>query len=112
MHHADKHGFGGVFIREMLTPDAGTLIPQHSHETGHISYVAAGAVRAWRDGELLGDFAAPAAIQVAVHVKHSFLVLVPYTLVLCVHAVAEGEDVAIHEEHHFPDARPATASVQ
>jgi quercetin dioxygenase-like cupin family protein len=95
------HLYGGTFVKEMLTPDEGTLIPQHAHTYDHLSYVAAGSVRVWRDDVLLGDFMAPHAIQIPARAKHRFLTLEPFTLVLCIHAVAEGEAVDIHEEHHL-----------
>ncbi len=90
--------YGGIYLREMLTPDAGTLIPQHSHRWGHLSYLAAGAVRVWRDDELLGDFTAPAAIRIEAGAAHRFLTLAPQTLVLCIHATdaAEPEIIAEH----------------
>lgn len=95
--------YGGTFIREMLTPDAGTIIPTHAHTYDHISYLAAGSVRVWRDDVLVGDYMAPAAIQIPARAKHRFLTLEPWTLVLCIHAVAEAEDVDIHEEHHLAE---------
>lgn len=100
------HLYGGVYIKEMLTPDVGTVVPTHSHAYDHLSYLAAGAVRVWQDGELVGDFEAPAAIRVPAHRKHAFMALVPMTLILCIHSVALGEadfheDDLVHEEHHI-----------
>ena len=99
------HIYGGTFVKEMLTPDAGTLIPQHAHRHPHLSYLAAGSVRVWADDVLLGDYMAPAAIKIAAEVKHRFLTLEPWTLVLCIHAVGVVEAVdeadLIHEEHQL-----------
>lgn len=99
------HLYGGTFVKEMLTPDEGTLIPQHAHHYDHLSYVAAGSVRVWQDDVLLGDYMAPAAIRIPAKVKHRFLTLEPWTLVLCIHAVGAAEAVddadLIHEEHHL-----------
>jgi quercetin dioxygenase-like cupin family protein len=92
--------YGGVYVREMLTPDAGTLIPQHKHRYDHLSYVAAGAVRVWRGDELLGDFAAPCAVRIEANAAHRFLTLVDGTLVLCIHAT-DAAEVEIAEEHQF-----------
>jgi len=78
--------YGGIYLREIATADAGTLIPQHRHRWSHLSYLAAGAVRVWRDDELLGDFTAPDAIRIAAGAAHRFLTLEPDTLMLCVHA--------------------------
>jgi quercetin dioxygenase-like cupin family protein len=84
----------------MLTPDAGTLIPQHRHTWDHISYLAAGAVRVWRDNELVGDFQAPDAIQIPARAAHRFLTLAPNTLILCVHAT-DAAEVEIEGVQHL-----------
>lgn len=95
--------YGGVFVKEMLTPEAGTLIPQHAHTYDHISFLAAGAVRVWRNNVLVGDFTAPESIKIPALAKHRFLTLENWTLILCIHALADGETEAdlIHEEHQF-----------
>lgn len=97
--------YGGTYIREMLTPDEGTIIPTHSHNYDHISYVAAGSIRVWRDDELVGDFMAPAAVHIPAKAKHRFLTLEPWSMVLCIHAVGVAEAVddadLVHEEHHL-----------
>lgn len=95
------HLYGGVFVKEMFSAKAGTVIPQHAHTYDHISYLAAGAVAIWKDGEFMGEFTAPCAVQIAARAKHRFETLADGTLVLCLHAMAEGEDVDIHEEHQL-----------
>lgn len=85
------HLYGGVYVKEMLTPDAFTTIPQHSHRYDHLSYLAAGSVRVWRGTEMIGDFEAPAAIRIPAGEKHLFITLKPMTLILCIHSVALGE---------------------
>ena len=98
--------YGGVYVKEMLTPDAGTIIPQHSHAYPHLSYLAAGAVEVTQDGQAMGVVEAPAAIRIPAGVKHTFKTLHPWTLILCIHSVALGEaDFHEHdliaEEHHL-----------
>ena len=100
------HLYGGVFVKEMLTPDAGTVIPQHSHHYDHISYLAAGAVVVERSDGVSHGYIAPAAIGIPAGVKHTFRTLQPMTLILCIHSVALGEadfheDDLIAEEHHL-----------
>jgi quercetin dioxygenase-like cupin family protein len=92
--------YGGIYLREMRTPDAGTLIPQHRHRWPHLSYVAHGGVRVWRDGLYLGDFMAPDAIRIEAGAAHRFLTLAPDTLVLCIHAT-DAAEVEIEAEHHL-----------
>lgn len=94
------HLYGGIYLREMLTPDAGTLIPQHRHRWAHLSYVAAGGVRVWRGGELLGDFMAPNAVRIEGGAAHQFLTLAANTLVLCIHAT-DAAEVEIEAEHQL-----------
>lgn len=90
----------GLFVKHCVFAE-GTYIPQHSHETPHLSVLATGAARVWKNGVLLGDYKAPAGVLIEAHAKHTFLALEPATTVLCVHRVDDGDDPAIHEEHEF-----------
>lgn len=94
------HMCDGLFVKHAVFAE-GSYIPQHSHSTQHLSIIATGAVRAWADGELLGDFKAPAGVVINARVKHLFLALEPMTTVLCIHRVDDDGEVAIHEEHHI-----------
>lgn len=94
--------YGGVFVKEMYIPDADTLVPTHAHQYDHISYLAAGAVTVCRDGEMIGTFTAPTAIEIPARSKHAFISLVPGTLILCIHSQHEGEEaIPVHDEHHL-----------
>lgn len=90
----------GLFVKHCVFA-AGTLIPQHSHDLDHLSVIATGTVRVWRDGEQLGDYRAPAGILIEAHAKHTFLALEEGTTVLCVHRLDESGDVPIHELHEL-----------
>ena len=96
--------FAGIYAKAYTVPDAGTLLPQHSHQTGHVTAVTAGAVRAWRDGELLGDFEAPAMLSIPAHTLHQFLSLTDGVGLICIHNAdhldAEGEP-AVAAEHNL-----------
>jgi quercetin dioxygenase-like cupin family protein len=96
----DIHLCAGLFVKHCIFAE-GTYIPQHSHQDEHISIIATGAVRAWADERLIGDFKAPAGIVIKAHTKHMFLALEPLTTVLCVHRVDETGEPGIHEEHHI-----------
>jgi quercetin dioxygenase-like cupin family protein len=100
------HMAGGVFIKEMRVPDAGTLIPQHSHHYAHFSALVQGSVRVWCDDVLMGDYEAPYILHIKAEAKHRFLALTDDMMILCIHSIAEGEGEAdlIHEEHHIVDA--------
>jgi quercetin dioxygenase-like cupin family protein len=96
IHMADD-----IFIKQMAIAKAGTLIPQHSHRYDHSSLVAAGAVRLWQDGVLVGDFTAPAGILIAAGRKHLFMALADATVVYCIHNLARSQTVEILSEHQL-----------
>ncbi len=60
----------GIFIKQMFMERAGIMVPQHSHSYAHSSMLAAGSVRVWRDGEMIGDFKAPIPIEIPAKCKH------------------------------------------
>lgn len=90
----------GLFVKHTVFAK-GSYIPQHSHAWEHLSVIATGAVRAWADDELLGDFHAPAGIVIKARTKHLFLALEPLTTVLCVHRVDETGEPGIVAEHQI-----------
>ncbi len=87
----------GLFVKTAVF-QAGTYIPQHSHDMEHLSVIATGSVRVWQDGKLMGDFMAPAGIVIKARAKHLFLALERAT-VLCVHRLDENGSLPIHEIH-------------
>lgn len=90
----------GLFVKHAIFAKD-SYIPQHSHETDHLTVVATGAVRAWADQVLLGDFHAPAGIVIKARVQHLFLALEPMTALLCIHRVDETGEPATIDETHF-----------
>lgn len=90
----------GLFVKHCVFAE-GTYIPQHSHVTDHLSIIATGAVRAWANDALLGDFKAPAGVVIKARVQHLFLALEPMTTVLCVHRVDGNGEPDIVDEPHF-----------
>jgi len=94
--------FAGIYAKAYTVPDADTLLPQHSHKTGHVTAITAGSVRAWRDGELLGDFHAPALVLIPAHTMHSFLTLSDQVSLICIHNADHLDEVnepAVAEMH-------------
>jgi hypothetical protein len=96
--------FAGIYAKVYTVPDAWTLLPQHSHQTGHVTAVTSGSIRAWSGEELLGDFHAPAMLEIPAHTLHRFLTLTPAVGLMCIHnadhADPEGEPV-IAAEHQL-----------
>jgi quercetin dioxygenase-like cupin family protein len=75
----------GLFIRS-TTMRADTYVPQHSHAHDHVTVIAHGKVRIWRDGQLLGDYSAPGGLIIRAGRTHNFMALERST-VLCVHRI-------------------------
>lgn len=95
--------YAGIFLKTWAVPDAGTTLPQHSHEFPHLSLIVSGSVRVWCGEGLVGEFTAPAAVKIAAHEKHTFVTMTDAVVIACVHALDEGADEAslIHEEHQL-----------
>lgn len=91
----------GVFVKQMLIPRAGTIIPQHSHAYEHLSMLALGSVRVWKDGVFDREYTAPEGILIPANVKHTFQSLEDATIIFCIHNVARSEHVEISSEHHL-----------
>ncbi len=95
--------YGGVFAKRHVIPKAGTYVPQHAHSYDHLSLLAAGALRAWCDGVLVGDFIAPAEIRIPANTKHTFLALADATTFYCLHNTEHFDEV---ERHELPGFTP------
>lgn len=83
----------GLYFRSVLLERAGTVIPQHSHDHDHATFVATGRARVWVDGVWYGDFGAAAAVPIKAGRKHVFQALEPMTRLACVHDIASAEAV-------------------
>jgi hypothetical protein len=79
----------GIWIKEMRIPHANTLVPQHSHEYDHTSYLAAGSVLF--EGEI---YDAPHPFYIPAHKMHT-----DNTLILCIHNISRSGAVQIHAEN-------------
>lgn len=91
----------GIFIKQMFIRRAGTFIPQHSHRYAHLSLLAVGAVRLWKDGEPAGTYEAPKPIMIEAGVKHLFEALVDGTTIFCCHNALHPDVAAVLEEHQI-----------
>ena len=89
--------YGGVFAKRHVIPKAGTYVPQHSHGYDHLSLLASGAMRAWCDDKLVGNFKAPAEIRIPAGTKHTFLALTDETIFYCIHNADAFEEDECHE---------------
>ena len=90
-----------IWVRAYSLKEAGQIVPQHAHEHEHITLLCRGSIRGWKDGELLGDFNAPALIVIPAGSKHAFLALTNDVVLSCLHNL-RGTDTTeprIMEEH-------------
>ena len=88
-----------LFIKTVVVPDAGTIIPTHSHEHAHVTLLSVGSMRVTVDGDEVGVFTAsprPVAILVKAHAMHNFTTLTPGVVYSCIHALHGTDEVAIH----------------
>lgn len=90
-----------IFIKSGMFHKAGTVIPQHSHEYDHTSFIASGGVQAWCEDEYLGAFSAPAGIFIEKHKKHKFITLQDNTTLLCIHNISRNGMIDVHELHEL-----------
>lgn len=93
-----------IFVKQMVLDKAGTLVPQHTHAYDHLSMLAVGSVRIWRDGKLDGDYQAPCGIVIKAGVAHMFLSLEDNTIVYCVHNISHSGDIDILRENTIETA--------
>lgn len=90
-----------IFIKSGLFKKIPAFVPQHSHEYDHTSFIAAGSVNVWCDGEDMGVFRAPAPILIKARCKHMFEILEENTLILCIHNIARTGLIEIHDLHEL-----------
>lgn len=95
--------YAGIYYKQYRVPDAGTLIPQHSHEFPHLTALLQGSIRAYRADAWLGDYHAPAVVQIPAGVLHTFLTLTPDVALACIHNAdhIEGDEPAVAQRAHL-----------
>ena len=94
----------GVAIVQIVIPQAGTYVPQHSHTYAHTSMLAVGKMRVWAGDECLGDFAAPRAVKIEAGVKHTMMALTNGVVWYCIHNIDRTGVVEELEHHEFSHA--------
>lgn len=90
-----------VFVKQMVIAKTGTLVPQHTHTWDHLSMLAIGKVRVWKDGKYDGDYTAPMAIMIKAGVAHKFLSLVDNTIIYCIHNIAHSGSIDVLKENEI-----------
>jgi hypothetical protein len=80
----------GIMAKQMVIPDADTLVPQHVHKYDHTSLLVFGKVEVFVDGKSQGVRTAPDGIFIKSGVAHSFRSLVPGTMIFCLHNISRS----------------------
>lgn len=97
----DFHMADGVFIKHIVIPAAGSIIPQHIHEYDHTTFLAKGSMHVWEDGVAKGRLDAPAGILIKAGVKHLFQTVADDTVILCIHNLHGEGAVKVMAEHEL-----------
>ena len=74
-----------IWIRSYSVEKANSVMRQHSHEHDHATIVSRGTVEVWHGDEFIGQYTAPAVINVPAGKKHSFKTLTDGVLLCCLH---------------------------
>jgi hypothetical protein len=74
-----------IWVRAYTVEKAKSVISQHVHLHDHITLISSGSVEAWQDGEILGEFHAPAVIKIPAGKKHAFTALTDNVVLCCLH---------------------------
>jgi quercetin dioxygenase-like cupin family protein len=74
-----------IWVRSYSIDKAKTILVQHVHTHDHMTLVSRGTVEAWQDGEVLGEFKAPAIIKIPAGKKHAFTALTDDVVLCCLH---------------------------
>ena len=74
-----------IWVRAYSVAKAKSVVTQHVHTHDHVTLVSRGTVRAWQDGEDMGEFVAPAMITIPAGKKHSFMAITDDVVLCCLH---------------------------
>lgn len=97
-----------IYVRQMHFLNAGDIEYGHSHEFDHLSLLANGSVMSIVDGKEK-VFDAPTMIFIKKGIQHEFVALADNTVLYCVHAVRDGENV---EDIVDPESIPAGVNIE
>ena len=81
---------GGIYFRAILL-QSGMVVPQHTHNHDHATYVGSGSVRLWVNDLHAGDYSAGQAIEIKGGQEHLFMALEDNTRLACVWPESIGE---------------------
>lgn len=95
-----------VYVRHMVFKNAGDVETGHAHVFDHQTLVAKGSIKVKANGKET-VFNAPHCVFIRANVEHELTALQDDTVVYCIHALRDGEDVC---DIIPPDSIPLGAS--
>lgn len=93
------HLADGIYVRQIVIRNAGSMLPQHEHPYDHSTMIAKGSVFVWKNGSLLGRYKAPAGLFIEAGAAHMFMALEDDTVVYCLHNLLDGRAAAFLAGH-------------
>jgi quercetin dioxygenase-like cupin family protein len=75
---------GGICVRVTKLEKVGYMVPQHSHEFGHTTLIASGAVAFFLEGQYVKDLVAPAIQYVEPNKQHVYQALMDNSVLACI----------------------------
>ena len=81
-----------VFVRMMHLIKAGDTVESHAHTFDHITLISRGSVKMEHDNGS-SEYKAPALVVTPKGIHHQFAALEDRTVLCCIHAVRDGDDV-------------------
>lgn len=102
-----------VFVKMMHLRESGDIIKGHAHTFDHITLLSSGSVLMEHDNGC-NTFKAPQLIVTPKGITHKFTALEDNTLICCVHAIRDGDevddvahpDITIHEARQLINEYP------
>ena len=88
---------GDLYFRSIILPHKGDRVPQHVHDHDHATLIGSGSAYAFVNGEILGYFVAPYAVEVKAGQRHEFEAAEDNTRLICVHSIHSAESIKAKE---------------
>lgn len=96
--HPKHYIAGGVYAKELVLRQAGTLVVSHAHKYDHLSLLVRGQVQVTVDG-VSRVYSAPCGVEVKAGAQHEIIAMVDDCLWYCLHAVpAEFDGESLIDE--------------
>lgn len=93
----------GIGIRYAVF-EAGTYVPQHSHEYEHVSAIPFGEGTVEAEGQPKREFKGPCMLVISAQTKHLFFFRTKGML-MCIHNTSRSGSIEVADEHQIAEGR-------